>query len=289
MDERAPGLTGKHDVSGYLRRSKTFFRQFPGLRALGYIAFETLRKVCDPGGVSSFSQTGEDRLIMAILGRDDGFFVDVGCNHPVRMSNTFALYKRGWTGINVDANPDMIALCGVRRPRDRAVCAVVSDTERQAVFTEFADDLVSSLDADHISQWKRQRAVKAERQVETVELQTLLHRLDAPRTFDLLSIDVEGHDFEVLSSLDLQAYRPRLIVIEMHGFDIGRPTDNRIYRHLTGAGYALVGYAVMNGYFLDASERSAGAADPTGAVALGARGNQDAVGRTGREAAGVND
>jgi hypothetical protein len=74
---------------------------------------------------------------------------------------------------------------------------------------------------------------------------------DAPNVFDLLSIDVEGHDYEVITALDLDNYRPYLIVIEMHGFDVENPSG-RIYQYLTSRGYKMVGYAVMNGYFLDA-------------------------------------
>jgi FkbM family methyltransferase len=246
------------DVSGHLQRVSTYFRQFSGFRAFRFVVFEALRKICDPGGESSFAQTGEDRIIMSILGRRSGFFVDVGCNHPVLRSNTFALYKRGWTGINIDANPEMVALFANHRPRDKAVCAVVSGSEREVVFTEFADSLVSSLDEDHVSEWKQQRAVKAERVVETIRLQSLLDTLEAPKTFDLLTVDVEGHDLEVLRSIDLQIYRPELIVIEMHGFDIRRPEESAVCRHLADRGYEMVGYIVMNGYFRDVASRPAG-------------------------------
>ena len=49
----------------------------------------------------------------------DGFYVDVGCFHPKKHSNTYLLYKRGWSGINIDVektnlhhiNSDAISIC----------------------------------------------------------------------------------------------------------------------------------------------------------------------------------
>jgi hypothetical protein len=39
----------------------------------------------------------------------------------------------------------------------------------------------------------------------------------APKKFDFLSIDVEGHDREVLQSIDLGQYQPEVILIEISG------------------------------------------------------------------------
>ena len=50
----------------------------------------------------SYAQEGEDLLLERILGKQGkGFYVDVGAHHPVRFSNTFLFYKRGWRGINI--------------------------------------------------------------------------------------------------------------------------------------------------------------------------------------------
>lgn len=69
---------------------------------------------------------------------------------------------------------------------------------------------------------------------------------------DLLCIDVEGHDFKVLKSLDLTKYRPKLIVVEMlDSFDFNNVTDSEIFNYLKMNKYKLVGYLIVNGYFVD--------------------------------------
>jgi FkbM family methyltransferase len=236
-----------------LARILTCYKQFGFVTAIRFILCEVARKILDPYGINSYSQTGEDRIIAAVVHEQPhGFFVDVGCNHPQRFSNTFELYKRGWRGLNIDANLGLVRKFNRLRPRDISVCAVVSDKEGEVYFTDFAEPLVSSLDEGHVADWKASVPIKQRRLVRTVTLTALLAANHVARSFDLLSIDVEGHDFEVLRSLDLTVYRPRLIVIEMHHADLSEVFSGKIYRHLARNGYKMVGYAVMNGYFVDA-------------------------------------
>jgi FkbM family methyltransferase len=231
--------------------ARTYFRQLRPFDALRYLGLKALQRALDRWAMTSYAQTGEDRIVASLLGPGPGFYVDVGCNHPVRQSNTFELYKRGWRGINVDANEELIALCRRTRPRDVSVCAVISDSQREVVFTEFDDANVSSLSAEHVARWQSQRQIVRRRKAVAQTLDDVLAAANAPHRFELLSVDVEGHDFEVLSSLSLDVYRPKLIVVEMHDFTLAEPARSKAWSHLVANGYELVGYAVMNGYFRD--------------------------------------
>jgi FkbM family methyltransferase len=229
---------------------KTLFMQFHFLNAMRILSGEVTRKLFDPYNITSYPQTGEDRILEAMLG-ESGFYIDVGCNHPQFYSNTFALYRKGWRGINIDANQGLIQKHQQIRKHDTNLCAVVSNIEQEAVFTEFEDSLVSSLDSEHVSQWRENRSVKQQHTATTQSLTSILneHRVSCP--IDLLCIDVEGHDFEVLCSLDLNRYRPKLIVIEIHGFDLNDPNSSKIHTYLNSHHYKMVGYVVMNAYFVD--------------------------------------
>jgi FkbM family methyltransferase len=234
---------------------KILFLQFSILKATRISCAEIVRKILDPYNISSYSQTGEDRILESFL-ENPGFYVEVGCNHPQSYSNTFNLYKRGWTGITIDANHELIQKHQELRKRDLSICAVVSNKEGEAVFTDFEDSLVSSLDTEHITQWSQSRKIKAQRTVNTRSLTSILEDCQAPKDFALLCIDVEGHDFEVLSSLNFDVYRPKLIIIEMHGFDVLDPESNEIYQCLIANDYKMTGYIVMNGYFSAVSAKS---------------------------------
>jgi hypothetical protein len=80
-----------------------------------------------PFGRITYSQEGEDMVLARLfegLGRP-GFYVDIGAHHPVRFSNTFYFYRRGWHGVNVDALPGTAMLFQRMRPRDKTIeCGV---------------------------------------------------------------------------------------------------------------------------------------------------------------------
>src|SRR5687768_4236742 len=68
---------------------------------------------------ASYSQFGEDG-VLDWLTREwkPGFFVDIGAYHPIALSNTYALYLKGWRGINIEARPEVRQEFDIFRPRD---------------------------------------------------------------------------------------------------------------------------------------------------------------------------
>lgn len=246
------------------RTVETYLRQFGLVNALRFLLSDVAVRALDRERRRAYSQTGEDLALSCILRSEPGFYVDVGCNHPTKNSNTFALYKAGWTGICIDANPSLVAQFKRLRPRDVSICAAISDEEREVVFTDFVNDAVSSLDTEYVDSWKGNTAIARQRIVTTRTLSAVLNEIGSPRVFDLLSIDVEGHDANVLRSIDLDVYHPQVIVVEMHGFDINRPHESAIYRYLAARNYRLAGFLVLNGYFVlsDRPQLSPEASEP---------------------------
>lgn len=54
---------------------------------------------------NTYAQTGEDRIITSLL--EEGkitsrFYIDVGANHPTKLSNTYRLYKEGFSGLVIE-------------------------------------------------------------------------------------------------------------------------------------------------------------------------------------------
>lgn len=233
-----------------IEKIRTLYRQFIFYEFLRYLLSYFSKKVLDPFATLSYAQQGEDIIIDLILGyQKKGFYIDVGSHLPHRMSNTFRLYKRGWKGICIDANPRLIQISKKIRPRDINLSVLVSDRNDSLLFTEFYDPAVSSVNHDHVVNWSRKRKIKHQRQVESKTLDTILQELDIPKEIDLLTIDVENHDYEVLSSINLDQYRPKLIVIEMHGLDLLDIQQNIIFQYLRTNHYTMVSYAGDNGFF----------------------------------------
>jgi FkbM family methyltransferase len=235
-----------------VRRAIGLYRYFPFKTATALTICEAARALLDPHCRCGYAQTGEDRIIASYIDSTRaGFYVDVGCHHPFRGSNTLSLYSRGWRGVVVDGNPDLIGLFGRVRPRDTAICAIVSNEERLVTFTVAKQPEFSTVSSEFERDWIGESGVKERVAVNAVRLQTIMEENSVPPSFDLLSIDVEGHDFEVLTSFNIDVFRPRLIVIEMHGFQVGQHGDDRIYHYLDQNHYRLKSYSVMNGIFMD--------------------------------------
>jgi len=236
-----------------LRAVQLLFRQFPFLAALRMLIAEAARKVFDPYGVLSYGQTGEDCIIAALLGtRSAGFYVDVGCHHPYRLSNTLRLYKHGWTGLVIDGNPQAIQLFRKFRPRDTGVCAVVSDHRAKVTFSVDLDEpAISTIASEPPMKDGPNFGASAIRdvQVQTVTLEELFVQYCVPAQFDLLSIDVETHNLEALRSFDLSSFRPRLIVVETDA-DVDSRINGAVQGYLGQRGYRRVAYALRNAYFV---------------------------------------
>ncbi len=89
----------------------------------------------DPYVQLSYSQDGEDMVLRRLLGgQRSGFYVDVGAHHPFRFSNTCYFHRLGWRGINIDADPDAMALFGTGASRRYQHLHGIGETEGELVF-----------------------------------------------------------------------------------------------------------------------------------------------------------
>ena len=239
-----------------MKQKLEWFKLLPAGLAFRLIILSLVRKVFKVPVTFSFSQGAEDIIIPYLINVKKGIYVDVGCNEPVVFSNTFNFYLQGWTGINIDANSSLIEKCKRIRKKDISICAAVSDSEREVVFHKAKIPSVSTIDENRLKDWKKLWEFD-EADQEKVTTQTLTSILDKslpPETLiDLLTIDVEGHDFEVLKGLDIERYRPGVIIIELHSLD--KALDSSIYKYLSEKNYSCSGYAVLNAYFTDNKRR----------------------------------
>ncbi|WP_414528207.1 FkbM family methyltransferase [Nodularia chucula] len=221
---------------------------------LSHVIFKAIKKIFNPYLISSFSQFGEDRFLDNYFGnKEQGFYVEVGCNHPIAYSNTWKLYLRGWQGITIDANPELIKTFKKIRPKDISLAKVVSD-ENKIVKFFFSEKstLISGVDAK-LEGNKRTEENSKVVEIKAEKLEEILNDNQCPEKIDFLCIDVEGEELNILNSLNITRYRPRLILVEIHKFDILQANVNPIYTFLSSHDYKLVGYLSPNAFFVSKS------------------------------------
>jgi len=190
---------------------------------------------------ASFAQEGEDIALDRLLeGQKNGFYVDVGCHHPFRFSNTYLFYRRGWSGICIDPLPGTAKLFGKWRKRDRVIETGVSQAPAELTYHMFDEPALNTFDAALAEERARQtryRVVKSTK-VPTDTLANILNRnASAVRTIDFLTVDVEGLDLEVLQSNDWQRYRPRIVLVECLSRDLAAIPGDPTARFLAEVGY----------------------------------------------------
>ena len=164
----------------------------------------------------SYSMDKEDLVIDEYFKKKNkGFYVDVGCYHPLQRNNTMLLYQKGWRGINIDISDFSIKLFKFLRPDDFNLNVAVSNKEGEI-------DMFFQKKLSQLSTIKENSAKNAfqgnilNKKILSRKLTSILEQGKyKDQKIDFLNVDAEGADFEVLQSLDFNKYSPELICIEV--------------------------------------------------------------------------
>ena len=167
-----------------------------------------------------YSQSSEEEHILKYFEGKTGTFLDVGCNDCITFSNTRALAERGWKGVLVDASPKAIERCKELYKGHKGFYVypfAISDHNGKAMLQE-SGPLCSAKDIGMVSTFHASEQDRFRKTVEynaievkTFRWKTFLNRLTI-KEFDMISLDVEGHEMRILPQLDLSGVK--LFVIE---------------------------------------------------------------------------
>lgn len=176
--------------------------------------FKTLgRLALGRGSRRSYGQFGEDAVVGAVLKARTGIYVDVGAFHPILYSNTYALYRRGWSGIAVDPNPLAGKLFALFRPRDTFFrCGVGQKGLRTYhTYNEAGYNTFSATEADKRAAIGRLKSLG----ISCVPIRPLAELVaqSGITKIDFLNVDAEGMDLEILKTHDWSV-RPTIIAVE---------------------------------------------------------------------------
>lgn len=162
----------------------------------------------------NYSQGEEQKHILEHCG-PTGRFLDIGAWHAKNLSNTRALYERGWSGVLVEPSPEpFLGLLREYGNDDRVslIMAAVGDNGLKR-FHASADALSTSSE-DNFQKWRDVGGFYGRYWVQSVEVKFIIDNFGP---FDFVSIDTEGTSVEVFRSLLATHARPRCICLE-HDF-----------------------------------------------------------------------
>lgn len=226
------------------------------LYAQNYHPVTFLDLAMDFGVNINTAQSGEDVILLRLFQKkSNGFYIDVGAYHPIRLSNTYLLHKLyGWQGINIDASSESINNFKQSRPNDINIHIAVSDQNGEATFHIFEQAPAVNTITDSNIERQSNKGLSPTR-TETVQTQRLEDILDsylpANQPIDLLTIDAEGVDLEVLKSNNWEKYRPSVVLVEDFNMQIMGGDLTPIRQFVESLGYRLVSHAFDTSIYAD--------------------------------------
>lgn len=209
----------------------------------------------------SFSQCGEDlilyKLLFNILKLKTISYLDIGCFHPIEISNTYYFYKKRFNGVCVDANQDLSKDFKKLRPKDIFLnCGITDGYDEEKSFFKLNVSTLNTFDEMEAKRvcdefgYKIQEIVKIKvRNINSIIEQYFI------QTPELVSIDVEGLDLAVIKSLDLKKHKPACIVVETLKYQLDKRSKEDkatdIIRYLENNGYYLFADNYINSILVD--------------------------------------
>lgn len=197
------------------------------------------------GSMLGFSQYGQDIFVNEYFfkNKEGGVFIDIGASDGITLSNTYFFEKYlNWTGICFEPRPDKFAeLCKNRTCHCVKGCIAEKPGTQQFLFlkgyTGDLSGLTESYTPQHVQRIKDEMnaqggsceliSVPCYRLMEVVKEQGITH-------VDYLSIDTEGSEYQILSSIDFGELIIEIIDVE------NNYGDTRIAALLESRGYELM-------------------------------------------------
>ena len=196
----------------------------------------------------TYSMYGEDLFINNYFkNKKNGIYLDVGAYHPLDGNNTYLLYKKkNWHGINIDVNPLSVELFQKARKFDLNINTAVSNKKGFVTLyfrkkINMLNTLSKKIARIHFRNGFKEKIIKSN---------TLDNILDQTRyknkKIDFFNLDVEGHELDILESLNFKKYQPTLICVEIHNHEemYNNNTDymkrNPVNNLLLKNGYSIV-------------------------------------------------
>lgn len=178
----------------------------------------------------SYSQSGEDIIISDLFTRlnlKEPTYLDIGSNDPVSLNNTYRLYLRGGSGVCVEPNP---VLCEkIKRKRKKDICinaGIAFDDRKEADFYIFPEKFsgLNTFSKEEADFWEQEgnqeigkHKVEKIAKMNLLDINEIMDQYFSPHP-NLVSIDVEGFDFQILKRIDFTRFQPEVFCIETLGF-----------------------------------------------------------------------
>ena len=177
-----------------------------------------------------------------------GYFVEVGAYDGEFVSNTSCLADHGWEGLYIETIYDHYLKCMKRHDKNDVTVANVAIGLEEGETTIYYGDTLTTLDKDQVKRYSEmdvfQHISFSTTVCDQMRLDTLMEKIEVPKEFDVLVVDVEGKEAEVFETFELDEWKPKMLIIELED---EHPSFQK-YEDLVNRIKDLRGYILDKGY-----------------------------------------
>jgi FkbM family methyltransferase len=221
------------------------FKTFNKFFKVNYLDF--ILKILDDN-IIYHSQLGQDLFVLETLKqKKNGFFIEIGAGNGKYLSNTYLLEREyNWDGILVEPNKSSFKACTNLR-HCKVINKLILNSEMATVL--FHEKRIGEFSFSEGYGNNNSNDVIDSYEIEAIKFEGIFRDFSSIPDIDFLSIDTEGSEVEILSSIDFSKYRPNIICIE-HNY----VKSNRVYikNFLKSKGYIMVysGISLWDSWFV---------------------------------------
>lgn len=148
-----------------------------------------------------------------------GYFVEVGAYDGEFVSNTSFLADHGWQGLYIEPIYDFYLKCLKRHQNNDVTVANVAIGLEEGEKEIFKGDTLSTLSEDQVNRYLEidwaQHISFSKTVCDQMRLDTLMKKIEVPKNFDILVVDVEGKESEVFKTFELDVWKPKMLIVEL--------------------------------------------------------------------------
>ena len=202
-------------------------------------------------GIISYAQNFEDVMLWRALGHiNNGFYIDVGAQHPVIDSVSKAFYDNGWRGVNIEPSPFYAELLRQSRPHDITLVVALGEKKGVLPFYLFQDTGLSTGDLAVAESHVKKGFSYEKIDVPVITLDDVFSQIEVTDVH-WLKIDVEGYERKVLEGWRANIVRPWIIVVESTKPLTMIQSHRKWNSLLIQKGYQFVYFDGLNRFYID--------------------------------------
>jgi FkbM family methyltransferase len=177
-----------------------------------------------------YSQYGEDKIVSEYIKNSYiGNILDIGANDGKILSNSLHFIENGWGGTLIEAAPKPFnKMVEIHKENDKVQCLNMCLSDVTEKFTFYHNvthlnkndsDLLSTISKDSFLGSSKSGNPFDSFEINCYRFDEIKEKL-LYNSYQIISIDIEGYDYQVLSQINLEEFECEILIIEYNNDNI---------------------------------------------------------------------